>query len=129
MSCLEELLPAFRKGARIRISTWPKNQYIYKKGKEIYNEDGEISKFLDGYVMTCDLWELYQEPIDWDYVIANSCPCWFWNNDKNLRVKGTLMEVDDTCDYSFRISLYNTYYKNCCPCRRDEVTFYEDMKK
>ena len=41
MAYLEELLPEFRKGAKIRISTWPKTQYIYKKGKEIYNEDRE----------------------------------------------------------------------------------------
>jgi len=133
MSYLEELLPEFRKGAKIRRTGLSKpvnaKGYIYYKEGKIYNEFGRECEPDLGLWLSKNDWEIYEEPIDWNYVIANSCPCWFWNNDKNLRVKGTLMEVDDTCDYSFRISLYNTYYKNCCPCRRDEVTFYEDMKK
>lgn len=133
MSYLEELLPEFRNGAKIRRTGLSKpvnaKGYIYYKEGKIYNEFGRECEPDLGLWLSKNDWEIYEEPIDWDYVIANSCPCWFWNNDKNLRVKGTLMEVDDTCDYSFRISLYRTYYKNCCPCRRDEVTFYEDMKK
>lgn len=128
MSYLEELLPEFRNGAKIRSSMWSKKAFIHLKDGKILDESG-LPYTIPAIAFHINDWELYQKPIDWEYIIANSCPCWFWNNDKNLRVKGTLMEVDDTCDYSFRISLYNTYYKNCCPCRRDEVTFYEDMKK
>lgn len=32
MSYLEELLPEFRKGAKIRCSNWEKDKYIQKKG-------------------------------------------------------------------------------------------------
>lgn len=128
MSSLEKILPEFRNGARIRISTWPKNQYIYKKGNEIYNEDGEISKFLDGYVMTCDLWEFYQEHIDWNYIIENSCLCWFWDdeNDKNFIATLEAFEID-ICVTRFK-SKNGAVWHNCRPVRKDEVTFYEDKK-
>lgn len=126
---LEKVLPEFRKGAKIRSVLWRRGQYLRydAKTRDIINEEGATYD-ITGCHLSSNLWEFYQEPIDWDYIIANSCPCWFWNNVKNLRVKGTLIEVDDTCDYSFRISLHGTYYKNCCPCRKDEINFYEDKK-
>ena len=126
---LEEVLPEFRKGAKIRSVLWRRGQYLRydAKTKDIIDEEG-VTYDITGNLLSSNLWEFYKEPIDWEYIIANSCPCWFWNNVKNLRVKGTLIEVDDTCDYSFRSSLHGTYYKNCCPCRKDEINFYEDKK-
>lgn len=126
---LEEMLPDFRKGAKIRSVLWRRGQYLRydAKTKDIIDEEG-ITYDITGNLLSSNLWEFYKEPIDWEYIIANSCPCWFWNNNKNLRVKGALIEVDDICDYSFRISLHGTYYKNCCPVRKDEVNFYEDKK-
>ena len=133
MSYLEELLPEFRNGAKIRLNTWPENQYIYKKGKEIYNEDGEISKFLDNYVMTCDLWEFYKEPEpDWDYIIKNRCLCWFWDDGKEeRRTMRYLSRVADNYSDPFisYLPIYGYLSFQCCrPVRRDEITFYEDKK-
>lgn len=132
MAYLEELLPEFRKGAKIRLSTWPKTQYIYKKGKEIYNEDGEISKFLDGYVMTCSLWEFYQEPIDWEYIIKNKCLCWFWDHSEERKRTGLLARLISQDEYRFEKRGYNGEpsmpYMNCRPVRRDEVNFYKDKR-
>lgn len=31
-----------------------------------------------------DDWELYQEPIDWGYIIKNKCLCWFWDDINSL---------------------------------------------
>ncbi len=129
MAYLEELLPEFRKGAKIRISTWPKTQYIYKKGKEIYNEDGEVSKFLDGYVMTCGLWELYQEPIDWDYAVKNRCLCWF--SDENIEEPNfadrLLAIVENESGIKF-MTKGKVVFAYCRPVYKDEVTFYEDKR-
>ena len=125
MAYLEELLPEFRKGARIRISTWPKNQYIYKKGNETYNEDGEISKFLDGYVMTCDLWEFYQGPIDWNHIIMNKCLCRFWDKDSDDFGIGILDEIKENVSFKYLL-LGGDYFQNCRPVRRDEVNFYDE---
>lgn len=86
------------------------------------------SKFLDGYVMTCDLWEFYQEHIDWNYIIENSCLCWFWDdeNDKNFIATLEAFEID-ICVTSFK-SKNGAVWHNCRPVRKDEVTFYEDKK-
>ena len=35
MAYLEELLPEFRKGAKIRLNSWPEDKYIYQKDGEI----------------------------------------------------------------------------------------------
>jgi hypothetical protein len=128
VSYLEELLPEFRKGAKIRISTWPKNQYIYREGNEIYNEDGNKSKFLDNYVLSCDLWEFYQEPIDWQYIIDHKCLCWFWDGHFTSACIGVLREYDKKYELGFvwtDESGNSSQYRNCRPVRRDEVNFYE----
>lgn len=95
MAYLEELLPEFRKGAKIRLNSWPEDKYIYQKDGEIKENRGGCFYFGYNY-MNCDGWELYQEPIDWDYIIKNKCLCWFWDDGRK-----------------------------CRPVRRDEVTFYE----
>lgn len=63
MAYLEELLPEFRKGAKIRLNSWPEDKYIYQKDGEIKENRGGCFYFGYNY-MNCDGWELYQEPID-----------------------------------------------------------------
>lgn len=79
---------------------------------------------LDNVDFTSKCWELYQEPIDWDYVIKNKCLCWFWDGDgsqtiNKLKCVGEGEFYDDCC----------RTWENCHPVRKDEVTFYEDVKK
>ena len=82
MSYLEELLPEFRKGAKIRQSNWDKEVYIRFYKDEIYWyddgdwKDGKIASTKDLvslFTFHKDNWELYQELIDWDYIIKNKC--------------------------------------------------------
>lgn len=63
MAYLEELLPEFRKGAKIRCNDWEKDLYIYMKNNLVYSSD--MSKHLD-YDILSDKWEPYQEPIDYE---------------------------------------------------------------
>ena len=81
MSYLEELLPDFRKGAKIRFKNWKKDEYICIKDGKVVNEKGSyLNSFYYGYLKS-DEWELYQEPMDGDYIIENKCLCWFWDED------------------------------------------------
>lgn len=133
MSYLEELLPEFRKGAKIRRSGLPKPKngkgYVYYKDGKIYNEfDREIEPDL-GLWLSKDDWELYQEPIDWDYIIENKCLCWFYDCASDFYKLGFLSETYiDGGDTQRFIDTEDNEWLNCCPVRRDEVTFYEDRK-
>lgn len=40
MAYLEELLPEFRKGAKIRMNNWPKSFYYELRNEKVYNQDG-----------------------------------------------------------------------------------------
>lgn len=44
-------------------------------------------------------WELYQEPIDWDYIIKNKCICWFWDNKGDEKQIGALVGINDNRFY------------------------------
>lgn len=125
MAYLEELLPEFRKGTKIRRKSWESTLYIEQQNREIKTNKGEIL-YLGLDYLNDDTWELYQEPIDWDYIIKNDYPCWFWDDieDKAL---GTLSEfsLDYTSPFGMR---FGGYWKNCRPVRKDEVTFYEDKE-
>lgn len=128
MSYLEELLPEFRKGAKIRLSTWDKGAYIViNKGlcKDYY---GDLFDF-ETFDFFRENWELYQESEpDWDYIIKNKCLCWFWDGEKdNNASMGCLGEVYGEKYNSFR-SREGTRWNHCIPVREDEVTFYEDRK-
>lgn len=125
MSYLEELLPEFRKGAKIRQSYRGKDYFIQLKDGVILDSYGSQYKFTPIDILE-DKWELYQEPIDWDYIIKNKCLCWFWDEYENCKVKGMLAEIENDNEYPFRIDLYNSHYRHCRPVRRDEVSFYED---
>jgi len=120
MSYLEELLPEFRKGAKIRINSWAKDEYIYLgKNWLIYDERDKPFDLTNEELFAN--WELYQGPIDWDYIIKNKCLCWFWNNTGKTKYLNYLQAKEE---YVFRDE-QGACWENCRPVRRDEVTFYE----
>lgn len=131
MAYLEELLPEFRKGAKIRCTDWDDGEYICIKDDEIIDEDGAYhSEFYIGYLKS-DKWELYQEPEpDWDYIIKNKCLCWFWDDEEEFTVMDKLYKIRDDNEFKFSRNFkgIKLSYMNCRPVRRDEVTFYEDKK-
>ena len=125
MSYLEELLPEFRNGAKIRRKDWGEKKYIKLCGLYAKDEYGD-SYFLEPNELTADDWEIYQEPIDWDYIIKNKCLCWFWDGI-NKKIINTLTWFEK--GYTFPYQSYGgVKYRNCHPARRDEVSFYEDRE-
>lgn len=133
MSYLEELLPEFRKGAKIRQTNWDKGQYICIKYGAVVDENGVYHKdFYDDYLFS-DKWELYQEPIDWQYIIDNKCLCWFWDDCEKYSIEyrflGFLAYVQPSNNTDRFEELSGKIWKNCHPVRRDEVTFYEDREE
>ena len=128
MSYLEELLPEFRKGAKIRCSSWTEQEYIY-----LDNRGTVVSEKGNDYVLNIKdfksaFWEFYQEPIDYDYIIKNKCICWFWN-EEHLKYINTLSAADRDGSFVSDNFIGNDFrWKNCRPVRRYEVTFYEDRK-
>lgn len=126
MSYLEELLPEFRKGAKIRNKKWLPNSYIYKDGSSgfIFTDKNEYYTLSNNDIIFGE-WEIYQEPIDWDYIIKNQCLCWFWDVAEEHASGGFLEEI--TLNGSFKKNS-GLVYANCRPVRRAEVTFYEDRK-
>lgn len=132
MSYLEELLPEFRNGAKIRRRIWDDKELFVK-----INEAGEPvlnngNKFEFCRNINCSDWELYQELIDWDYIIKNKCLCWFWDHSEERKKTGLLARLISQDEYRFEKGGYNGEpsipYMNCRPVRKDEVTFYEDNK-
>ena len=119
MSYLEELLPEFRKGAKIRCKHWASNAFI----QNIDDDDIDIKDLYR------DDWELYQEPIDWDYIIKNKCLCLFWDEGKERHVRNFLKDVKN-CNYKHPLfyDQNGIIWDSCRPVRRDEVNFYEDKK-
>lgn len=125
MAYLEELLPEFRKGAKIRIIGSEDNNYYYIKHNVIYNQNGTPIKDFSLSIVMADIWELYQEPIDWGYIIKNKCLCWFWDDDGDIPVIcAGLIEVESGKFSGFRAG-NGSCWRKCRPVRRDEVTFYE----
>ena len=116
MAYLEELLPEFRKGAKIRRKNWHENLCISLRGSCGIN--------IAFYDVNADDWEKVPDnPIDWDYIIKNKCLCWFWDGDgsrtiNKLQCVGEGEFYDDCC----------RTWENCHPVRKDEVTFYEDKR-
>lgn len=130
MAYLEELLPEFRNGAKIRLIGSRDNEYYYIKHNVIYNQNGTPIKDFSLSIILADVWEFYQEPIDWNYIVKNKCLCWFWDYDEKVKKIGLLARLINKDGYRFERDGYNgevsVPYVNCCPVRRDEVTFYED---
>lgn len=122
MAYLEELLPEFKKGIKIRRKPWREGRYIKLKGLYARDEYGNCY-FLEPDEIAADDWEFYQEPIDWDYIIKNKCLCWFWDDEKEKRT-GYLTSVGI---YSPRFEMNGrSVWAHCRPVHKDEVTFYED---
>lgn len=129
MAYLEELLPEFRKGAKITNRSRDKSFFVQmRKDNGIVNSYGEHYSF-DFSDFISDGWELYQEPINWDYIIKNKCLCLFWDEGKERRVRNFLKDVKN-CNYKHPLFYdQNGIFWDCCrPVRRDEVNFYEDKK-
>lgn len=127
MAYLEELLPEFRKGAKIRRKCWSEGKYIKLKGLYARDEFGD-SYFLEPNEVTSDDWELYHDPeTDWQYIIDHKCLCWFWDEDEEKRIAKYLQSIRGSENNSF-IDTNNFCWENCRPVRRDEVTFYEERK-
>lgn len=115
MSYLEELLPEFRNGAKIRRKCWGDNDFVeksdFKKGLIFTNKEMEASD-----------WEFYQEPINWDYIIKNKCLCWFWDDGKE-----SVKDLDFLESKGNRfLDVHGFRWDNCRPVRKDEVTFYDE---
>ena len=130
MSYLEELLPEFRKGAKIRCSDWEKDKYIQKKGGLVATDNDFLCSLSVSDIFS-NRWELYQEPINWDYIIKNKCLCWFWDYNESKKHIGILKSINKYETYKFSIVTPDNYvsdisFVNCRPVRKDEVTFYED---
>lgn len=140
MAYLEKLLPKFRKGAKIRKKEWDKEVFIRFHEGEIYwyddgaRKDGEIASTKDlVYLFTIhdNDWELYQEPIDWDLIIKNRCLCWFWDNNFNCAICGTLGKIEKGAECEFIMfddAGNRSPYEHCRPVRRYEVNFYNEKE-
>jgi hypothetical protein len=124
MSYLEELLPEFRKGAKIRSSMWSKKAFIHLKDGKILDESG-LPYTIPAIAFHINDWELYQEPIDWDYIIKKKCLCLFWDDVDNLE--------ESSYGYLIRHNKYTKcfydgkeWYNHCRPVRKDELNLYEE---
>lgn len=124
MSYLEELLPEFRKGAKIRCNDWSDDVYIFVRNGEILPSHPSLDVKDDNDLIS-NKWEFYQEPIDWDYIIKNKCLCWFWDNDDKYKSIEKLAYIHDKADYPFE-NTRGGMYRHCHPIFKDEVTFYEN---
>lgn len=125
MSYLEELLPEFRKGAKIRCTDWEPHCFVYYEDGIVYDQNHQVMPRLNFPHVVSDNWELYQETIDWDYITKNKCLCWFWDNDDKYKSIEKLACINDKADYPFE-NIRGAMYRHCHPVLKDEVTFYED---
>jgi hypothetical protein len=126
MAYLEELLPEFRKGAKIRCSDWEKDKYIQKKGGLVATDNDFLCSLSVSDIFS-NRWELYQEPIDWQYIIDHKCLCWFYDADESNKRAGILKIISENINVLYWNN-YDQQWFNCRPVRRDEVNFYEDRK-
>lgn len=127
MAYLEELLPNFRKGEKIRLKSWGEDTYVrfFTNEGVIINNHDKLQVLYTDELMSNE-WEIYVEPIDWDLVIKNKCLCWFWD-DGELHVISKLVCFDSSSKYKFTDERSHDW-ENCRPVRKDEVTFYEDKE-
>ena len=126
MAYLEELLPEFRKGAKIRCKGWKAAEYIYIDNKgSVITEKGN-AYILDSVDFNSEYWEIYKDPEpDWQYIIDHKCLCWFYDADESNKRAGILKKISENINVLYWNN-YDQQWFNCRPVRRDEVTFYED---
>ena len=126
----EEVLPALRKGYKIRDKEWPKDEYIYIKDKFLYDQQCCLVH-LSSFGLLAGDWEVIEEPEpDWSYIIKNKCLCRFWDSvsEEVLSCKFRYLKVvDSRKTYPYKDES-GCAWKNCRPVRRDEINFYEDRK-
>ena len=126
MAYLEELLPEFRQGAKIRQSDWRPEEYIFLDNGICYDEKKEKYSFNES--INFSTWELYQESFDWDYVIKNKCLCWFWDDGKKSNsCMGLLVDFNNK-EFEYFTNHENISWKHCRPVHKYEVSFYEERK-
>lgn len=136
MAYFEELLQDFKEGAKLKLSDWEQGEYIWLgNDNQIYWQNNfaldtmELFHLLGKHYTD---WEVWQEPIDWHYVIDHKCLCWFWDNDIDDCIVSKLVKISEPADqfqdYKYKWALNGKYWKNCRPVCRGEVTFYEDKK-
>ncbi len=129
MAYLEELLPEFRNGAKIRLIGSRDNEYYYIKHNVIYNQNGTPIKDFSLSIILADVWEFYQEPIDWNYIVKNKCLCWFSDEDiEDPNFADRLLAVVENESGVKYMTEGKVTFVYCRPVRRDEVTFYEDKR-
>ena len=128
MAYLEELLPEFRKGAKIRKKKWGKSDYLYCKDGIVYDRSNQTVYNLCTESLSYDGWEFYKDPEpDWQYIIDNKCLCWFWDEGKTPCVANVLQSVTTSPNNGF-IDINRSFWEHCRPVQKDEVTFYEDKE-
>lgn len=122
MSYLEELLPEFKKGAKIRMKDWPKPFYYEMRNRKVYNQDGHRVKNFSHQALFKNVWELYKDPEpDWQCIIDNRCLCEFWD-DEEYSIVGYLVRIHEKIegmhgifdDYKF-MEKNGRAWKNCRP--------------
>ena len=128
MSYLEELLPEFRKGAKIKCKGWDEDSYIEMNksvGVIVNNKDRIYTFSYEDFAHSH--WELYKEPEpDWDYESMIGCVGWFWDNDDEEKSLGVLTEYAPARKFPFfKGNNDNTYY-NFRPAKKSELKFWED---
>ena len=130
MAYLEELLPEFRKGAKIRKKSWDKRDYSYYKDGRIYDQNNQAMYSFSAKALSYDGWEFYKEPEpNWQYIIENKCLCWFWDNcDKEDRQRARCLSDFIPNKTTPFLDEAGYFWPYCRPVRKDEVTFYEDKK-
>ena len=129
MSYLEELLPEFRNGAKIRLIGSRDNEYYYIKHNVIYNQNGTPIKDFSLSIILADVWEFYQEPIDWNYIVKNKCLCWFSDEDiEEPNFADRLLAVVENESGVKYMTEGKVTFAYCRPVHKDEVTFYEDKR-
>lgn len=128
MAYLEKLLPEFRKGAKIKRECWSLIKFVHIKNGKIVDEDGNHIDFSDEAFISND-WELYQEPIDWDYIIKNKCLCWFSDEDiEEPNFADRLLAIVENESGVKYMTKGKVTFVYCRPVRKDEVSFYEDAE-
>lgn len=123
----EEILPYLKKKRKIRRECWSEDVFIQVKDEVLYDEDWVRTR-IDADEIFADDWEIYEEPIDWDYVIKNKCLCWFWDNNKDDKIARPLSKILYTNKTKFIDNSAVSWY-NCRPVSKDEITFYDDKEK
>lgn len=137
MAYLEELLPEFRKGAKIMRTSEAKilgkqPYYFFKDNKVWYDNSISVKDYnnrpFTNYELMASDWELVKDPEpDWDYIIKNKCLCWFWDDDESEKIVSILINAEKD-EYTPFLLYDECYFEHCRPVRRDEVNFYEDKR-